>query len=91
MTTSGTRTYLVVRDVFPDTLIRETAGTSVAGNNVAAPADDDAGDDAPPTKSKAGFSAFAALGLEEPAAEEEEEDYGGLMVCPQRLMCPTRF
>ena len=57
---------------------RENAGTSVAGNNLATEAADE-DDFAPPAKSKPGFSAFAALGIEEPPAEEEE-DFGGLMV-----------
>ena len=57
--------------------VRENAGTSVAGNNLATEAADE-DDFAPPTKSKPSFSAFAALGIEEPA--EEEEDFGGLMV-----------
>lgn len=71
--------HLVSSSVLVNPLIREDAGTSVAGNNYATNEDD--GDDyAPQTKSKPGFSAFAALGLEEPAAEEEEEDFGGLMV-----------
>lgn len=60
--------------------LRENAGTSVAGNNVAAADGDD--EDAPQQKGKASFSAFAALGIEEAAPEEEEEDFGGLMVCP---------
>ena len=63
---------------------REKAGTSVAGNNAAAPVDaGDVSDDdfKPKGKAKPAFSAFAALGLEEPPAdEEEEEDFGGLMV-----------
>ncbi|KAI0662858.1 hypothetical protein C8Q70DRAFT_1042556 [Cubamyces menziesii] len=61
----------------------EKAGTSVAGNNAAAPVDaGDVSDDdfKPKGKAKPAFSAFAALGLEEPPAdEEEEEDFGGLM------------
>lgn len=57
---------------------RENAGTSVAGNNLATNAEDAEDDYVPPKK--AGFSAFAALGIEEPAEEEEEEDFGGLMV-----------
>lgn len=36
----------------------------------------------PKGKGKAGISAFAALGLEEPPVDEDgEEDFGGLMVC----------
>ncbi|KAI0687291.1 hypothetical protein C8Q76DRAFT_686384 [Earliella scabrosa] len=61
----------------------ENAGTSIAGNNLDAPADaaDDVDQDfAPKGKAKAGFSAFAALGIEEsPVNDEEEEDFGGLM------------
>ncbi|OSD01712.1 hypothetical protein PYCCODRAFT_1452538 [Trametes coccinea BRFM310] len=61
----------------------ENAGTSIAGNNVASPAAaGDASDEdfAPKGKSKPTFSAFAALGLEEPPADEDEDqDYGGLM------------
>ncbi|KAI0676694.1 hypothetical protein C8Q78DRAFT_1141729 [Trametes maxima] len=60
----------------------DKAGTSVAGNNVDAP--DNAGDASdddlkPKGKGKAGFSAFAAIGIEEPVEEEGDEDFGGLM------------
>ncbi|CDO74198.1 hypothetical protein BN946_scf185043.g250 [Trametes cinnabarina] len=61
----------------------ENAGTSIAGNNVASPVDaGDASDDdiALKAKAKPSFSAFAALGLDEaPADEEEDQDFGGLM------------
>ena len=66
---------------------RENAGTSVAGNNASDPlaaggdvSDDDLGKKG---KGKSGFSAFAAIGLQDEAPEgegEEEEDFGGLMV-----------
>lgn len=47
-------------------------------------ADDDV-DDAPPVKPK--VSAFAALGVEDTGAEpEEEEDFGGLMVCTNHVL-----
>ena len=69
---------------------RENAGTSVAGNNLAAVDGDD--DDVPQPKGKAGFSAFAALGIEEAAPEEEEEDFGGLMVCLSHIsLLPLRW
>ena len=61
-------------------LLRENAGTSVAGNNLAIP-QDDSEDDAPSGKKGGGFSAFAALGIED-TAQDEEEDFGGLMVRP---------
>ena len=63
---------------------RENAGTSVAGNNVATADGDD--DYVPQQKGKAGFSAFAALGIEEAAPEEEDEDFGGLMVTYHTFM-----
>lgn len=62
-------------------VFRENAGTSVAGNNLAVPegaSDDDT------AKGGQRFSAFAALGIEETGADEDE-DFGGLMVsrrCP---------
>lgn len=60
---------------------REAAGTSVAGNNFSTANAEDAEDDYAPKKNgKAGASAFAALGIEEAAPEEDEEDFGGLMV-----------
>ncbi|KAG5221485.1 eukaryotic translation initiation factor [Salix suchowensis] len=47
-------------------------------------ADDDV-EDAPPVKPK--VSAFAALGVEDTGAEpEEEEDFGGLMVCTNHVL-----
>ena len=61
-------------------LLRENAGTSVAGNNLAIP-QDDSEDDVPSGKKGGGFSAFAALGIED-TAQDEEEDFGGLMVRP---------
>ncbi|EIW62251.1 translation initiation factor eIF5B [Trametes versicolor FP-101664 SS1] len=57
----------------------EKAGTSVAGNNADSLADAGAGDDDFKPKGKSAISAFAALGLEDPPAEEEDEDFGGLM------------
>lgn len=57
---------------------REKAGTSVAGNNLASQAD--ASDDDQAQAGSKGFSTFAALGVED-AGAEEEEDFGGLMVC----------
>ena len=70
---------------------RETAGTSIAGNNVEAPANaGEASDDdfKPKGKGKASaFSAFAALGMEEPPVDEDgDEDFGGLMVRKMPLL-----
>lgn len=58
---------------------REQAGTSVAGNNVEAH-DDRSEDDLPRRKGAIGFSAFAALAPEDNEANEDQEDFGGLMV-----------
>ncbi len=63
---------------------RDKAGTSVANNNVnTVAAGGDASDDGlPAPKGKPGFSAFAAIGIDDGGgADEEEEDFGGLMVC----------
>jgi hypothetical protein len=57
-------------------VFRENAGTSVAGNNTAAAEGDS---DDYNAKSSRGFSAFAALGVEDTGADENE-DFGGLMV-----------
>ncbi|KAI0070310.1 hypothetical protein K474DRAFT_1713450 [Panus rudis PR-1116 ss-1] len=61
----------------------ENAGTSIANNNVAAAGDASDDDLLARGKPKAGFSAFAAIGIEEPAdgdaQDEDGEDYGGLM------------
>lgn len=65
---------------------REKAGTSVAGNNAESLADAGAGDDDFKPKGKSAISAFAALGLEDPPAEEEDEDFGGLMVYQARYI-----
>lgn len=61
---------------------RETAGTSVAGNNTATEPAEPAGDDGndAPSKGKDIASSFAALSMEEPAGGEDDEDFGGLMV-----------
>ena len=71
---------------------RENAGTSVAGNNLDTPIDGgDASDDGakPKGKGKGGFSAFAALGMEDDGANDEEgEDFGGLMVRLVRVSLP---
>ena len=70
---------------------RDKAGTSVAGNNVDAPADAGAAsdDDQPKGKASGGFSAFASLGMEDTAAnDEEDEDFGGLMVSWTRNSLP---
>lgn len=62
---------------------REKAGESVANNNVLNGADDEV-EDAP---DKPKVSAFAALGVEDTGAEpEEEEDFGGLMVCTNHVL-----
>ena len=61
------------------------AGTSVAGNNTSVSVDYP-DDDVPQSASKPGFSAFAALGTTDGPAEEEEEDFGGLMVCLSLFM-----
>lgn len=60
---------------------RENAGTSIAGNNADDPlaVGGDVSDGETKGKGKAGFSAFAAIGLQD-EAPEEEEDFGGLMV-----------
>ena len=81
-----TRSFTSTRFVFISALeSRETAGTSIAGNNVEASANaGEASDDdfKPKGKGKASaFSAFAALGMEEPPVDEDgDEDFGGLMV-----------
>lgn len=64
---------------------REKAGTSVAGNNIEMSADPSDGDHQPQTQGKAGFSAFAALDVEDGPAEDE--DFGGLMVRVHWLPC----
>jgi hypothetical protein len=63
---------------------RAKAGTSVSGNNILGSGDTSDAEDVI-TKPKAGFSSFVSLGLMENSgaadqAEEEEEDFGGLMV-----------
>ncbi|KAI0092481.1 hypothetical protein BDY19DRAFT_990199 [Irpex rosettiformis] len=55
----------------------ETAGTSVAGNNVDIP-NDGLDNDTPKGNGARGFSAFSSLGVEDTAVEEDE-DFGGLM------------
>jgi hypothetical protein len=55
---------------------RENAGTSVAGNNTVAAEGDSYDYNA---NSSRGVSAFAALGIEDTGADENE-DFGGLMV-----------
>jgi hypothetical protein len=56
---------------------RENAGTSVAGNNLTTEVEEN---DAylPHSKDKGGFTALTS---EEPVVEDEDEDFGGLMVC----------
>ena len=59
---------------------REKAGTSVANNNLSAAGDVSEDEISHPKgKGLGGFSAFAAI--DDGVAEEEEEDFGGLMVC----------
>lgn len=58
---------------------RENAGTSVAGNNAVA-SGDASEDDTPKEKEKPGFSAFASLAPEDTIANDDDEDFGGLMV-----------
>ena len=83
--TSGTcRTIPSVDCGLIHLIYREKAGTSVAGNNAVSPVDsgDASDDDKPKGKAKGNFSAFAALGMEDSAPQDEEdEDFGGLMVC----------
>ncbi len=56
---------------------REKAGTSVVGNNSGTPGDISENENEP-RKEKVDFS---VLGADIGAAADEEEDYGGLMVC----------
>lgn len=65
-------------------IYRAQAGESVANNNVSPTngAGDESDGDVPiHGTSKGGFSGFAALGTDDGGAAEEEEDFGGLMVC----------
>lgn len=59
----------------------------MANNNAGLAVSGDASDDEPfRPKGKGGFSAFAAVGIDDGGvAEEEEEDFGGLMVCTRVL------
>ncbi|CCM01032.1 uncharacterized protein FIBRA_03080 [Fibroporia radiculosa] len=59
----------------------ENAGTSIANNNagISADAAEASDDDYKPQKKAGGFSAFAAIGIDEGDAAAEEEDFGGLM------------
>lgn len=59
---------------------RENAGTPVSGNNSAISANGgDASDEDSKPKKASGFSSFAALGTED-VPQDDEEDFGGLMV-----------
>lgn len=62
---------------------REKAGESIENNSVDLANGGHVSDheDLPKSKTKGAFSGFAALNMEDAgAAEEEEEDFGGLMV-----------
>lgn len=56
---------------------RENAGESVANNKIEPALEDDV-----PVRQKSGFSAFAALSVDDAGGPEPEddEDFGGLMV-----------
>ena len=62
--------------------VREKAGTSVAGNNA-----DQLDDEGTQPVKAPGLSAFAALAEGDGPADEEQEDYGGLMVCLSYIVC----
>jgi hypothetical protein len=64
---------------------REKAGTSIEGNNATASGNVSDNEESF-AKPKAGFSAYAALGLMEDVPADEEEDFGGLMVSLSPLL-----
>lgn len=71
-----------ISQAYTQILSREAAGESVAGNKIDLANGAGHSDDDPQPASKGSLSAFAALAAEggEGKVEDEEEDFGGLMV-----------